>query len=238
VIPPLTPEEFVEWLKEAGKTRTFWTKPLTGISFEESARGFVFKVLWAYKRRERVKAEILISREVSEGLSGRAGVRILILPKGLEPPNYDQRSCIYIWKVPSRTLEPNDEVEIRRYEDWKSDDIFREVQRRSWGFYLPPRLGDHLVLVATLSGKPVGLAYLNVHNFNIDYGVHVVRDLWRRRIGTRLLAEALNSAEEMGASYLTVFRWLRRGSNNRDRAAMSFYEANNPGWSYMAYRIP
>ncbi len=235
MIPPLTPEEFMEWLKEAGKTKTFWTKPIIDIYLEEMGDRLSFRVVWV--SRGGREARIIISPG-QVGIDAESGpTTILILPSDAPPPRHDQRSCIYIWRIPARTLEPNEEVKVDRISSWESDEIFREVQRRSWGFYVPPRMGDHLVLLASLSGRPVGLTYLNVRNFNLDYGIHVVRDHWRRRIGTRLLAEAMGLAGEMGAKYLTVFRWLRRRLDSRDERAMSFYEANRPGWSYMAYRV-
>ncbi len=78
-------------------------------------------------------------------------------------------------------------------EDWGENEeaLFKTVMRRSWGFYRPPRPEDHLVLLARLGSEPVALTYLNKHNFNLDYEVHVVRELWRRRIGTRVVKEAL-----------------------------------------------
>ncbi len=62
------------------------------------------------------------------------------------------------------------------------------VQKSSWGFYMVPRQ-DSVLFLARLRGEPVGSAYYHPESSNIDYGVHVVRWLWRRRIGTRLLHE-------------------------------------------------
>ena len=39
---------------------------------------------------------------------------------------------------------------------------------------------------------------LNKYNFNIDFGVHVCREYWKKRIGTRLLLEAASLAKDMG----------------------------------------
>ena len=46
------------------------------------------------------------------------------------------------------------------------------------------------VLVTHLRGEAVGSAYYNPTSSNVDFGVHVVRNMWRRGIGTRLLVEA------------------------------------------------
>ncbi len=235
-MPPFTPNEFIDWLREAGKTRTFWTKPIAEISFEKLGNMHLFRIGWLSRGKIEYTQMIIAPQLEKHHWTGRSE-SILILPKGSEPPEYDQHSCVYLWELPSRTLEPNTDVKVEKYETWSSQSVFREIQRRSWGFYVLPRKGDHLVLVAILSGRPVGLTYLNVKNFNLDYGVHVVRDKWRRRIGTRLLVEAMDLAKEMGSKYLTMFRWLRRKLDSRDRAAISFYEANNPRWSYMTYRM-
>jgi hypothetical protein len=50
------------------------------------------------------------------------------------------------------------------------------------------------------------MAYLNKHNFNIDYGIHVKRDFWRKRIGTKILKETLRASGELGAKHISVVR--------------------------------
>jgi len=55
----------------------------------------------------------------------------------------------------------------------------------------------------------VGATYLNPRSFNMDYGVHVAREFWGRRTGTRLLKEALDVARSEGAELLSVVRVLR-----------------------------
>jgi len=51
VIPSLTYEEFVKWLKEAGKTRSFWTRPIDDISLETADGEISFRVVWATRER-------------------------------------------------------------------------------------------------------------------------------------------------------------------------------------------
>ncbi len=166
------------------------------------------------------------------------GTRLVMLPRD-EPltSGFDAISCVWIWDIPSETPEPNQEVSINVLESWDDDYPFKEVQKRSWGFYIPPRHGDHIILLATLGKRPVGVAYLNRKNFNLDFGVHVIKDLWRRRIGTRLIREALMLAEQLGARYLTVVRWLRKPGSASDRRAVAFYEACNPAWTFFVYRL-
>jgi len=85
---------------------------------------------------------------------------------------------------------------------------------------------------------PVAMAYLNIHNFNIDYGVHVIKSHWRRRIGTRLLAELLKLARTMGSPALSVVRVFRskRGTSS-DIRAVRFYRANGPSKRMSVYRL-
>lgn len=87
--------------------------------------------------------------------------------------------------------------------------IFKKIRKSSWGFFIPPRENDHIVMLAYLNSTPVGMAYLNKNNLNIDYGIHVVKDFWRNRIGTRILIETLELAKQLNASYMSVVRVLR-----------------------------
>ena len=48
-----------------------------------------------------------------------------------------------------------------------------------------------MVPLASLRGRAVRTAYLSRRSFNLDFGVHVVRDLWRRIIEARIMIEAL-----------------------------------------------
>ena len=94
------------------------------------------------------------------------------------------------------------------YKGWCSrgdvEKTLKAVQRSSWGFFVPPRLGLHVVLVVRLGSEAVGSAYLNRLNTNVDYGVHAIKRLWRSRVGTRLLHEAARSPRGSGTA-----RWLR-----------------------------
>lgn len=123
---------------------------------------------------------------------------------------------------------------------WGSDevDIFRSIHKQSWGFFIPPRPRDHIVVLGLLDDAPVAVAYLNTHNFNIDYGVHVVRTYRRRRIGTRLLAELIRLAGVIGASNVSLMRVFRstKGASS-DIRALRFYTANNPSVRISIYRL-
>ena len=79
---------------------------------------------------------------------------------------------------------------------------------------------------------------MNVNNFNIDYGIHIIRPYWRRRIGTALLAEILRLAKSMGALRISVVRVFRsvKGTSS-DMGAVEFYRANNPCVKMSVYRI-
>jgi hypothetical protein len=85
---------------------------------------------------------------------------------------------------------------------------------------------------------PVGIAYLNIHNFNIDYGIHVIKP-WRRRIGTALLTKSLELAKFMDASNISVVRVFRsvKGTPPSDTRATKFYKANNPSIKLSIYRL-
>ena len=76
------------------------------------------------------------------------------------------------------------------------------------------------------------------NNFNIDYGIHVIRDLWRNRIGTTILREVLNLAERLNAKYVSVVRILRSlKASSSDKRAIEFYKANNPLLRLNIYRL-
>lgn len=40
-------------------------------------------------------------------------------------------------------------------------ETFKQIHKSSWGFFIPPRNGDHIVILASLNDLPVGMAYLN-----------------------------------------------------------------------------
>ncbi len=135
----------------------------------------------------------------------------------------ERTSKLFIWDLENAEfLEGNPEVVI------ELSDPVPEIMRSSWGYYFPPPEGDY-VLVARLGEEPVGMTYLNPRNGNLDYGVHVLRPLWRRRIGTSVLRGAAAIAASIGLRYLTVVRILGRGG---DRRALAFYRANRPHLEY------
>ena len=93
------------------------------------------------------------------------------------------------------------------------------------------------MFLARLSSEPVEAAYLNPVSINIDYGVHVRRSYWRKRIGTRLLSEILGYARSTGRRVVSVVRVLRsRRSTATDRRAIGFYGVNNPLHRLNVYR--
>ena len=85
------------------------------------------------------------------------------------------------------------------------------------------------MLVAHPGEEAVGMLYLNPRNGNLDYGVHVVRNFWRRRIGTTILRAAAAIVSSIGLRYVTVVRILGRGG---DAGALAFYLANRPKEEY------
>jgi GNAT superfamily N-acetyltransferase len=149
----------------------------------------------------------------------------------------DAKSTLYFWDVYTKTLEPNYRVRTTVASEWDVDDV-REIHRNSWGYFIPPRENDHLVILAWLDEEPAGMAYLNKHNFNIDYGIHVKRDFWRKRIGTKILKEALRTSGELGAKHISVVCVLRLlGNSFSDRRALSFYKANSPSLKFNVFRV-
>jgi len=245
----MTIENFISWYIELGKLMIFWAKRVKDIWLVDENDGvFTIGVDWLIRRRIR-KAVIAIAEEVDKVEEALTILheyedltRILIIPEdyplGLDA--VDARGILYFWDVNSRILKPNTDVRIEILESWNNGciKVFEGIHRKSWGFFIPPRPDDHVVLLGYLNDKPVALAYLNVNNFNIDYGIHVVRQYWRRRIGTRLLSEALRMAREKGSKYLSVVRVFRslKGTAG-DRRAVGFYRANNPSVKMAVYRL-
>lgn len=76
----------------------------------------------------------------------------------------------------------------------------------SWGFHVPP---PHVLLARTLEGTPWGQPTIIRASSNVDSRRH-----WRRRIGTRLPAEAAGPATRLDCRRLSVVR------------AIVFYRAN------------
>ena len=246
-------EAFTNWLRGLGGLRIFWAKPVERIEVV-SCRPLIVEVLWRVRRRPK-QALIMVTNDMG-GLGKRIKEAfcstnapdntqanyILITASEIPAELYDRRSIVYIYSTrDSRLLEPNwsINVEIREYHDLTGDLLreLRSIQKESWGFYIPP-LENDVVFIARLNNEAVASAYYNPLSSNIDYGVHVVRRLWRRRIGTRILYEVLSYAKQLGRSWVSVVRVLRgRKPTTSDRRAMSFYEANNPQAKLNIYRL-
>jgi GNAT superfamily N-acetyltransferase len=242
-------EEFVKWYNELGKLKIFWAKPIKNISLLSKEDNLhLVGVKWIVKGgiREAILAITEIVDEAPKAIdslkSYNSSTKILIVPKET-PINLsliNARSVLYFWDINARTLEPNKDVKMKTFTEWSENDVetFRRIQKQSWGFFIPSRRGDHVVLLAFLNDSPVGMAYLNIHNFNIDYGIHVIKPHWRRRIGTALLAKTLELAKSMGASKISVVRIFRniKGASS-DVRATKFYKANNPSTRMSIYRL-
>ncbi|MGC8935730.1 MAG: GNAT family N-acetyltransferase, partial [Thermoproteota archaeon] len=172
-----------------------------------------------------------------------SSVKLAVIPEDFSSMLFqftDAKSVLYFWDVNSKVLEGNSKVKIVNLFEWNEAylNTFRKIHKESWGFFIPPREDDHVVILAYLGSTPVGMAYFNKNNFNIDYGVHVVRELWRNRIGTRILEEALRVAKQMNASYISVVRVLRSTRIfSADRRALSFYKANQPSLRLSVCRV-
>lgn len=84
----------------------------------------------------------------------------------------------------------------------------------------------------------MGSAYYNPVSSNVDFGVHVVRRLWMRRIRTRLLVEAAALAGRLGRRWLSVVRLIRGVRPSRgDEVAIAFYRANGPRRELNVYKL-
>ncbi len=135
------------------------------------------------------------------------------------------RSVLIMWdlrkEIPKRG---NPDVEIKPAS--RSDlSKLRRIQLRSWGFFIPPSFKHHLILIAYLRGEPVGSAYLNPRTGNIDFGVHVVKEFQRMRVGAAILRSARKVFLDLGFRRMFVVRVLRALTkvNESDRIALSFY---------------
>ena len=233
---------FVEWYRGLGSLKVFWAKPVEEISVIGSDPP-VLRVRWKVRRRSR-DAVIGFPDSLSQVLDlcrFSSPVKIAVTSKDVRLPieRYDARSVVYLYGG-GRMLRPNPEIEIRIYGGWDARllDILQYIQKNSWGFFKEPVLGLHLVVLGILGGEAVASAYLNRQSFNVDYGVHVVRRYWRRRVGTRMLWETFNLARRLGSKYMSVVRVLRsRRGTAADRRAMLFYEANSPLCRLDVYRL-
>lgn len=242
-------EDFARWYAELGKLKIFWAKIIKDIHLL-STENEVFFISVEWLVRKKIKKAVLAVAEKQCKVSSiieslrryESSTKVLIAPEDLsiDLNLVNARSILYFWEPNASILEPNRNIRIEVYRDWSNDEIevFRSIHRQSWGFFIPPRLHDHIVVLGFLNDIPVAMAYLNTHNFNIDYGIHVIRTYWRRRIGTRLLAELLELANVFGASSISVVRVFRniRGTSS-DIRAVNFYRANNPSIRMSIYRL-
>jgi len=136
------------------------------------------------------------------------------------------RSVLLGWD-PSRPIarEPNPSVEIRLAGPGDRPAL-RKIQLESWGFFIPPRFDLQDVVIATIDGEPVGSAYLNRITGNVDFGVHVRRAWWRRRIGSTLLEACRERCLELGLPWMTVVRVIPLTKvRESDARALGFYSA-------------
>jgi hypothetical protein len=246
---PMDLNQFLEWYRELGKLKIFWAKPLHGIKpISIKDEGCLLEVEW-FKRNRIEKAVMCIAGALDKAFETvtRAGwaysTKLILVPEDSEVDlagRVDAKSILYFWDVHTKTLEPKEQVRTTVASEWGVEDVkvFREIHRNSWGYFIPPRENDHLVILAWLDEEPVGMAYLNKRNFNIDYGIHVKRDFWRMRIGTKILKENLRVSGELGAKHISAVRVLRSLRNSSsDRRALSFYKANNPSLKFNVFRV-
>ena len=221
--------DFEEWYRKLGKLKIFWAKPVNKFRLIEDR---LFVIEWNI-RRKRKKAFLLITNgenlsNAIKVLSDKEGVKLLIASENtyIDLSLVNAKSILYFWDLKKvKTLTPNPNVRFTVLENWNTYNlkVFEKIQKMSWGFFIPPREDDHLVILGLLESKTIGLAYLNIHNFNIDYGIHVVKSYWRRRIGTSILVKVLEIAREMNSTLVSVVRIFRHlNGTSSDRRAIAF----------------
>jgi len=246
----LNPNNFAKWYIELGRLKIFWAKTVKDIRMiDREGEAVLIDVKWIV--RNRIERAILAITEKEDSASKvieklykyNDATRILIVPEdfAINLDKVNARGILYWWSVfDAKTLEPNMDVKVRTYSTWGNIELemFRSIHKQSWGFFMAPRLNDHAVVTGFLDEVPVAMAYLNIHNFNIDYGIHVIKSHWRKRIGTRLLVELLKLAKTMGSPTLSVVRVFRskRGTSS-DIRAVGFYRANSPSVRMSTYRL-
>lgn len=185
---PFTLEQFEKWLRGNGQLRTFWLKPVESISACETEKGAIIKISW--KVRSRLRTAVLAASTTTQAAlkllreAGEDGedVQLILTPEEAEEPeNAWQKSILYYWQLDKlHLLDPNPAIKVEAHEEWNEEleRKMKKIQESSWSFYKPPKPELDVVLLAKLRGKAVGLAYLNKHTWNIDYGVHVAREHW------------------------------------------------------------
>ncbi len=204
---------FIPWYKGITQLRVFWARPLISFEALKVDEGLVIRGRWRYRRGEQ--AFVLFVNVAPEPEEGRVNLYL-----GTEELDCRKRGVVFFYRTDNDFLELNQEVRVELADDLR---LVEMVQRRSWGFFVPPPPGR--VVLLALDDGPVGSVYVNPENGNLDYGVHVIRERWRQRIGTRLLVEAAHYLRERGLPRMSVVRVLGRGS---DKRALSFYRANKP----------
>ena len=248
---PMNLNQFIGWYRELGKLKIFWAKQLNSVKLVSAdEEKCLMEIEWAI-RKHTERAIMIVAKDsnkASEMLRKSNdryldATKLVMIPEvdTLNPPyEINARSILYFWDQASNTLEPNSEVRITTLFTWSDNDVetFKQIHKRSWGFFIPPRKEDHIIVLAHLNDTPVGMAYFNKNNFNIDYGIHVIRNLWRNRIGTRILRETLDLGEKLGAKHISVVRVLRSLKiSSSDKRAILFYRSNNPLLRLNVYRL-
>ncbi len=239
---------FIKWFSGLGVLRIFWARSFRRIEVLDPDP-LTLKIRWSRSRGGREALFMVCVKDDAATymrklcrlcISKEGCVGILATPMELEKVFFDRWSKVFLYSVQGSFLEPNRDVAIEVYEpEYIDRDVLqhiKEIQRASWGFFIRPPPGDY-VSIASLSGTPVASAYYNPLSSNIDYGIHVSKRYWRRRIGTRLLTEVAGIAHSNGYSWLTVIRVLRIKPSQADRRAIAFYRANDPVIELNIYRI-
>ncbi len=247
-----TPVDDVEclasWLWGLGVLGVFWAKRVKGI--EVVSRNPPTLVL-EWQRSGRSKRALLTLCYVAshgcldslQGLVGKEDTDILLVTASeLAQGQYDRWSKVFVYDVNGSFLDPNHEVSVEVYGPESINDyvtpIVEAVQKSSWGFYKPPPKGVYLLVARLHNGEPVGSAYYNPASSNVDYGIHVTKPYWRRRIGTRLLVEIARLAKSLDHKWVSVVRVVRGMKPTlSDRRAIAFYRANNPKHELNVYRL-
>ncbi|MCE4602446.1 MAG: hypothetical protein F7B18_04605 [Desulfurococcales archaeon] len=138
--------EFAKWLRSLGGLKTFWTKPVEQLYIRpgDPARLLVH---WRARRGCR-RAEILLQANpyVVDDLLEYSSECTLMVASGAWEERYP-RSMVYVYTMSSRLLEPNTRVEVEVHDaNRRVLESVEKVQRRSWGFYMPPLPGSIVVL--------------------------------------------------------------------------------------------
>ncbi len=228
----MSKEDFVKWFRFSGFLKIFWIKPLIRARWLDKN---ILEVEWVSRRS---RGAIIFFEEYDFSISKSDYDTIIITRSEDLRKHSDAEGILFIW-LPGRhqVLEPNNEIIIKIKTVNSAINISRKIQKLSWGFYASPCEND-IIFIAYLHNEPVGCAYLNRMSHNIDYGIHVIRKMWRKRIGTRILSEILTYAKEKTWPFVTVIRVFRRlGGTKADRIAINFYLRNRPHYVWRVFRL-